>query len=152
MIKLAVCGAHMSGLPLNWQLTQRNARLHAVTYSAPEYQLYALAGGPPHRLGMVQCVAQGGTSIALEVWELPVEHYGSFVAGIPAPFWRRRHREVLIDGSGAVQAFVCESVPCHGYRDISHLGGWRNAPVKTMITQPMPHLTETRRYKVASAC
>jgi allophanate hydrolase len=122
MIKLAVCGAHMSGLPLNWQLTDRNAHLHAVTFSAPEYKLYALPGGPPYRPGMVR-VIQGGVSIALEVWEIPVEHYGSFVAGIPAPLGIGTVR--LIDGS-AVQGFVCESIATVEATDISHLGGWRN--------------------------
>ncbi|HWT54936.1 MAG TPA: allophanate hydrolase, partial [Rhodocyclaceae bacterium] len=122
MIKLAVCGAHMSGLPLNWQLTDRNARLHSVTFSSPDYKLYALPGGPPHRPGMVR-VSQGGTSIALEVWEVPVAHYGSFVVGIPAPLGIGTVR--LIDGS-AVQGFVCESVATAEATDISHLGGWRN--------------------------
>lgn len=122
MIKLAVCGAHMSGLPLNWQLTDRHARLSAVTFSAPEYKLYALPGGPPYRPGMVR-VTQGGASIALEVWEIPVEHYGSFVAGIPAPLGIGTVR--LIDGS-AVQGFVCESIAAVEAKDISHLGSWRN--------------------------
>jgi allophanate hydrolase len=122
MIKLAVCGAHMSDLPLNWQLTDRNARLSAATFSAPEYKLYALPGGPPFRPGMVR-VPQGGTSIAIEVWEIPVEHYGSFVAVIPAPLGIGMVR--LIDGS-AVQGFVCESVATLEAQDISHLGGWRN--------------------------
>lgn len=122
MIKLAVCGAHMSGLPLNWQLTERNARLSAVTFSSPDYKLYALPGGPPFRPGMVR-VTQGGASIALEVWEMPVEHYGSFVVGIPAPLGIGTVR--LIDGS-AVQGFVCESVATAEAKDISHLGGWRN--------------------------
>ena len=67
-------------------------------------------------------VMQGGASIALEVWEMPVEHYGSFVAGIPAPLGIGTVR--LIDGS-AVQGFVCESVATTEAKDISHLGGWR---------------------------
>ncbi|HTJ96869.1 MAG TPA: allophanate hydrolase [Rhodocyclaceae bacterium] len=121
MIKLAVCGAHMSGLPLNWQLTDRGGRLVTATYSAPEYQLYALAGGPPQRPGMVR-VSQGGVSIALEVWELPVQHYGSFVAGIPAPLGIGMVR--LIDGT-SVQGFVCESAAVAEARDISYFGGWR---------------------------
>jgi allophanate hydrolase len=123
MVRLAVCGAHMSGLPLNWQLTQRSARLQAATFSALEYRLYALPGGPPARPGMVRVGGNaGGTSIALEVWEMPVEHYGSFVAGIPAPLGIGTVR--LIDGS-AVQGFVCEAFAVTEARDISHLGGWR---------------------------
>lgn len=62
-------------------------------------------------------------SIALEVWEIPAAHYGSFVAAIPAPLGIGTVR--LIDGS-AVQGFVCESVATVEATDISHLGGWRN--------------------------
>jgi allophanate hydrolase len=83
-VKVAVCGAHLSGLPLNWQLTQRGARLLGAVQSAPEYKFYALAGGPVQRTGMVR-VTEGGAAIDMEVWELPAEHFGSFVDGIPAP-------------------------------------------------------------------
>ncbi|MEZ5701950.1 MAG: amidase family protein [Burkholderiaceae bacterium] len=53
-VKVAVCGAHLSGLPLNWQLTQRGAPCSARAQSAPEYNFYALAGGPVQRPGMVR--------------------------------------------------------------------------------------------------
>jgi allophanate hydrolase len=68
-------------------------------------------------------IKAGGTSIALEVWELSLEHYGSFVAGIPAPLGIGTVR--LVDGS-TVQGFVCESIAATDAEDISHLGSWRN--------------------------
>ncbi|MDR3393877.1 MAG: allophanate hydrolase, partial [Parasulfuritortus sp.] len=83
-VRVAVCGAHLSGLPLNGQLTSRGARLIAAVQSAPEYKFYALPGGPPYRPGMVR-VAQGGGAVEMEIWELPAREFGSFVAGIPAP-------------------------------------------------------------------
>jgi allophanate hydrolase len=104
-LRVAVCGAHLSGLPLNGQLTSRGARLVAAVKSAPEYKFYALPGGPPYRPGMVR-VGEGGGAIDMEIWELPAREYGSFVAGIPAPLgigWLR-----LADGS-QVQGFVCEA-------------------------------------------
>lgn len=52
--RIVVCGAHLQGLALNWQLTQRGGRLLETTLSSPDYQLYALAGGPPLRPGMVR--------------------------------------------------------------------------------------------------
>jgi allophanate hydrolase len=58
-ISVAVCGAHMSGLPLNHQLTDRRARLLRATRTAPEYRFYALPGGPPERPGLVR-VGSGG--------------------------------------------------------------------------------------------
>ena len=82
-IALAVCGAHMSGLPLNSELTGRGARLIRACRTAPAYRLYALAGGPPARPGLVK--RAGGAAIPLEVWALPVERFGDFIAGVPSP-------------------------------------------------------------------
>lgn len=87
-VRIAVCGAHLAGLPLNGQLTSRGARLVATTHSAPQYKLYALPGGPPQKPGMVR-VKQDGSAVALEVWERPASEYGSFVAGIAAPLVHR---------------------------------------------------------------
>jgi len=120
-VRVAVCGAHLSGLPLNGQLTQRGARLVQSTQSAACYKLYALPGGPPYRPGMVR-VDEGGAAIELEVWELPATAFGSFVAGIPAPLGIGTVE--LADGS-AVLGFVCEALATQNAKDITHLGGWR---------------------------
>jgi allophanate hydrolase len=120
-VQVAVCGAHMAGLPLNPQLTGRGAKLVRKVSSAPRYKFYALPGGPPQRPGMVR-VAEGGGAIELEVWELPAREFGSFVAGIPSPLGIGTVE--LADGS-AVQGFVCEAAAVQGARDITALGGWR---------------------------
>jgi hypothetical protein len=126
--RLAVVGAHLQGLPLNWQLTDRGATLVAATTTAPAYRLFALPGTSPPKPGMVK-VAGGpddapGVSIAVEVWELPLEHYGGFVAGVPSPLCIGTL--TLVDGS-SVQGFLCEAhaVQGGGVVDISHHGGWR---------------------------
>ena len=120
-LRLVVCGAHLEGLPLNWQLTARGARLLERTVSSPHYRLYALAGGPPARPGMVR-VASGGCSIDVEVWELPASELGSFVAGIAAPLGLGK----LELGDGRRETgFICEPCGLEGARDISHFGGWR---------------------------
>jgi hypothetical protein len=116
-----VCGAHMSGLPLNKQLLERSARQIASTRTAPVYRFYALPGGPPFRPGLVQ-VSENGVAIDVEVWRMPLEHFGSFVAGIPAPLGIGKVR--LEDGS-LVSGFLCESLGVAEAADISGLGGWR---------------------------
>jgi allophanate hydrolase len=121
MMRLVVCGAHMSGLPLNHQLTERGARLVQASQSAPAYKLYALPGGPPARPGMIR-VDTGGTAIAVEVWELPSRHVGGFLAGIPAPLGLGKVQ--LADGSWET-GFICEGLGAQGGEDISALGGWR---------------------------
>jgi allophanate hydrolase len=63
-----------------------------------------------------------GTPITLEIWEMPLKHYGSFVALIPSPLGIGNL--VLADGSKA-QGFLCEAQALHAAIDISHFGGWR---------------------------
>lgn len=119
--RLLVCGAHLDGLPLNWQLKQRGGRLIEATLSSSDYRLYALAGGPPYRPGMLR-VAEGGVAIAVEVWELPSSELGSFLTGIPAPLGLGKVQ--LADGRWE-SGFICEPYGLVGAVDISHFGGWR---------------------------
>ncbi|KTC10699.1 allophanate hydrolase [Pseudomonas viridiflava] len=121
MARLVVCGAHLDGLALNGQLKQRGARLLEATQSSPDYQLYALAGGPPFRPGMVR-VAEDGVAIEVEVWELPSAELGSFLTGIPAPLGLGKVQ--LADGRWET-GFICEPYGLEGARNISELGGWR---------------------------
>lgn len=119
--RLVVCGAHLDGLALNWQLRQRGGRLLAKTRSSPDYRLYALAGGPPLRPGMLR-VAENGVAIEVEIWELPSSELGSFLTGIPAPLGLGKVQ--LADGSWE-SGFICEPYGLQGSEDISGFGGWR---------------------------
>ncbi len=119
--RVVVCGAHLDGLPLNWQLKQRGGRLLEATQSSPDYKLYALAGGPPFRPGMVR-VDEGGVAIEVEVWEIPSSELGSFMTGIPAPLGLGKVQ--LADGRWET-GFICEPYGLQHARDISELGGWR---------------------------
>ena len=121
MIDVLVCGAHLSGLPLNWQLTDRNARLKQTTTTANAYRMYALAGGPPFRPGLIRDDKQGA-EIAVEVWSVPLEQFGSFVAGIPAPLGIGK---VQLRDSSWVSGFICEPYGLNGATEITQLGSWR---------------------------
>ena len=121
-VSVAVCGAHMSGLPLNSQLTSRGARLLSKTRTAPTYRFYALPGGPPFRPGLIR-VAEGGNAVEVEVWSVPVNAFGSFVAGIPSPLGIG---VVELEDGARVQGFVCEDIAAVGAQDISAFGSWRN--------------------------
>tara|TARA_Y100001951_G_scaffold1435_1_gene976 strand:+ start:1520 stop:3319 length:1800 start_codon:yes stop_codon:yes gene_type:complete len=119
--RIVVCGAHLDGLPLNWQLRQRGARLLEATRSAPDYQLYALAGGPVLRPGMVR-VAEGGAAIAVEVWDIPSSELGSFLTGIPAPLGLGK---VQLEDGRWETGFICEPCGLEGAQDVTGFGGWR---------------------------
>lgn len=101
-IALAVCGAHMSGLLLNGQLTGSGGRF---LRTAPVYRLQALAGGPPARPGLVR-VAEGGAAVALEVWAIPRTVVDDLLAQIPAPLGLGR---VALEDGSAVPGFLCEA-------------------------------------------
>ncbi len=120
-ISVAVCGAHMEGLPLNQQLTSRGSVLVSRTRTAPKYKFYALPGGPPYRPGLVQ-VSTDGAFIEVEVWSVPASLFGSFVAGIPAPLCIGK---VELESGEQVAGFLCESHATTTATDITALGGWR---------------------------
>jgi allophanate hydrolase len=120
-VLVAVCGAHMTGLPLNSQLIERNATFVERTRTAPTYRFYALPGGPPFRPGLVR-VAANGAAIDVEVWSVPTEHFGSFVAGIPAPL---AIGKVELENGTQVPGFLCESHAITNATEITHLASWR---------------------------
>lgn len=132
-VKLAVVGAHLSGMPLNGQLVERGARLLASTETAPDYRLFALPGTTPPKPGLLRVAPGSGYRIAVEVWEMPVEHYGSFVALIPPPLGIATL--TLTDGD-QVQGFACEALATGGAQEISHLGGWRAFMARAAVPAP----------------
>lgn len=120
-IKLAVVGAHLEGMPLHWQLTSRNARFVGAFTTAPTYKLYAMAESVPPKPALVHS-AEGGAAIALEVYELGLAEFGSFVAEVPPPL--AIGTVTLADGT-SVKGFVAEPRALEEAEDITHLGGWR---------------------------
>ncbi len=132
-LPIAVVGAHLAGLPLNGQLTERGATLQGAATTAPHYRLYALPGTVPPKPGM-QRVAEGGLSIAVEVWDMPLAAVGSFLALVPPPLGLGSIE--LADGR-TVHGFLCEPHALAGARDISAFGGWR-AYLASLATTPAP--------------
>ncbi|NEV79880.1 allophanate hydrolase, partial [Rhodopseudomonas sp. BR0C11] len=121
-IAIAVVGAHLSGMPLNRELTALGGRLLSATATAPDYKLYALKGTVPPKPGLLRVAPGGGSAIAVEVWALSPAAFGSFVAAIPSPL--SIGTLTLADGT-AVKGFLTEPAAIEGARDISHFGGWR---------------------------
>jgi allophanate hydrolase len=118
---LAVVGAHLSGMPLNNQLLERDATLLQATTTAAHYRLFALPNTTPPKPGL-QRVGEAGAAIALEVWNVPLSQIGSFLALIPSPLGLGKVE--LADGSW-VTSFICEGYALEGATDVTHHGGWR---------------------------
>lgn len=118
---IAVVGAHLTGQPLNGQLTERSAVLRLRTRTAPAYRLYALADTVPPKPGLAR-VAEGGASIEVEVWSVPLVHAGSFLQGVPAPL---AIGSIELESGQWCHGFVCEPLALQGAQDITAYGGWR---------------------------
>ena len=121
-IQLAVVGAHLSGQPLNHQLVERGARLVTACRTSPQYRLFALPDTTPPKPGLVRDVTYAGRGIDLEVWAVPEDRFGGFVAAVPPPL---AIGSVQLDTGAWVKGFVCEAAALAGADDITHFGGWK---------------------------
>lgn len=119
-IRLAVVGAHLKDMPLHWQLASRDAHFIASTTTAPTYRLYAIANSTPPKPALVHDAA--GAAIAVEVYELSAEAFGSFTAEVPEPL--AIGTVTLLDGP-KVKGFVAEPRAIIGAQEITRFGGWR---------------------------
>ncbi len=128
-VVVAVVGAHLTGMPLNHQLTSRDAILLEQTLSAKKYQLYALANTVPPKPGLVRINdallnsgSETGHEIIVELWRMDVAAFGSFVAEIPPPLGIGTLE--LADGR-LIKGFICEPEAVASATHISGFGGWR---------------------------
>ena len=119
-IPIIVCGAHLQGLALNWQLRERGAQLQEKTTSAKSYRMFVIEGAL-ERPGMIRD-DKADNVIDIEIWQIPKSEFGSFVAAIPAPLGIGK---VETSDGRWLPGFICEGYATEGARDISHLGGWR---------------------------
>lgn len=120
-IPLVVCGLHMRGMPLEHQMLELGAVFAKEIKTAPVYRMYALPE-TPERPGLVR-VKQGGTALEAEVWNVPADTLGGFIAGISAPLGFGKVQ--LSDGT-SYEGFLCESEAVEGALDITEFGGFRN--------------------------
>ena len=108
-------GAHMSGLPLNPQLTALGGRFLRAARTAPAYRLYALGNRPGHGAR-----TPTGGAIEGEVWALPTAAIGTLLA-------RCRRRSASARVSWRTDPALASSPKPQGSRgpDITRFGGWR---------------------------
>jgi allophanate hydrolase len=122
-VRVAVVGAHLSGQPLNGQLLERNARLLKTCRTASDYRFFALRGTVPPKPGLIYQPGSAVLGIEVEVWEMPLSQFGSFVALIPAPLGIGT---LTLEDGEQVKGFICEPYAVADAVDITHHGGWRN--------------------------
>lgn len=129
-MKLAVCGLHLRGQVLNSQLTDLGATFIRECQSSAAYRLFAFTDSSGKtKPGMVRPFDNKGcASIAMEMWDLPIENFGAFVSLIPAPLGIGSVE--LHDGT-YVHGFICEAWVMEAAergdsrcKEITQYGGW----------------------------
>jgi allophanate hydrolase len=118
---VAVCGLHMRGYPLEKQMLACGAFFVTEAISATKYQFLKLPTVPA-KPGMIK-QQKGGAAIELEVWEMPLTAFGSFVASIPAPLGIGK---VELQDGLEIPGFICEAYIAADSEDITALKSWRN--------------------------
>lgn len=137
-VEIAVFGAHLTGLPLNHELTDLGGSFRRTARTLDDYRLFALPGTAPQKPGLLRVTQGTGHAIEAEIWSLSTEAFGAFVSRIPAPLCLGQVR--FEDGS-TVQGFLVESEGVRDARDVSDFGGWR----QFVASRDAATLTETVR-------
>jgi allophanate hydrolase len=119
-IEVALFGAHMRGLPLNRDVVALGGKYVRSVETAANYRCFLLPGAVP-RPGVLRA-DKGGRSIEAEIWSMPPDGFGRFVASIPPPLG---FGTITLSDGSQVKGFLVEAASTIGARDISAFGGWR---------------------------
>lgn len=122
MTFVAVCGLHMRGFPLEKQMIEHGAVFIREAKTAPQYKMIKLSSHPS-KPGLIR-LNEPGASIEVEVWEMPLSQFGSFVSLIPSPLGIGK---VELEDGSEIPGFICEASADKKAEDISDTGGWRYA-------------------------
>jgi allophanate hydrolase len=128
---LAVCGAHLSGQPLNSVLTDAGARLYQRGRTAPGYRIVRLEGAMP-RPGLLDDGTGPSDGIDVELWDAPTELVQQLADDVEPPLEIGQVR--LWDGS-AVAGFTANPSASRA-ADISAAGSWRAHLASRRTTAP----------------
>jgi allophanate hydrolase len=119
-IQVAVVGAHLTGQPLNYQLTEQGATLIRTCKTSPIYKLYALKEKIP-KPGLIRQADHNGSAIAVEVWQMPVAGFGRFMHLVQSPMGIGT---LVLENGELVKGFICEPFAIADAPEISHFGSW----------------------------
>lgn len=153
-IKLAVVGAHLEGLPLYWQLEKVQATKLKSTKTSSSYKLYALPKtGPVQKPGLRRVSEVEGSKIEIEIYAVPIERFGDFIAMVPEPLGIG---SVETEDGEWVKSFICEEFGYNqnGTVDITEFGGWKNymshlASQSTSAKKPFNKVLVANRGEIA---
>ncbi|MGH8338160.1 MAG: allophanate hydrolase-related protein, partial [Gammaproteobacteria bacterium] len=97
--------------------------------TAPLYRMFALDGAIA-RPALTRAVTDG-RSLEGELWGLPSEVVGKFLARIGPPLGLGK---IVLEDESVRVGFICEAGAIGGARDISEFGGWRGYRASSQLS------------------
>lgn len=119
-LRLAVNGTLMRGLELNANLLAVGASFVEENTTAPCYRLWSINDAHP---AMIRTTDGTGTSVALEIWEVPAAGIAAVLNGEPEGL---AIGKVLLADESSVLGVVGEPFLVEGQREITGHGSWRS--------------------------
>jgi allophanate hydrolase len=123
LVSIVVVGAHLTGMPLNHELTGPGGKLARSCRTAGDYRLFVLPDTKPPKPGLIREPGFAGAGLEVEVWHVSAAAFGRFVQNIPAPLGIGK---ITLDDGSQVSGFLCEAYAIAGAKEVTHLGGWRS--------------------------
>ncbi len=120
-VDLAVCGAHLHGHPLHYQLEELQAAFVESTETAREYRMFAFETGGIAKPGLIRD-PEKGARIYIEIYRLTFSAFGKFVSAIPPPLGIGK---VKLKNGTTVCGFIAEPEVATLGKEITALGDWR---------------------------
>lgn len=117
-IQLAVNGTLMRGLELNANLRNVGATFVREAQTDAHYRLWSIGDRHPAMMR----VTNGGTQVALEIWELSAAAIATILAQEPAGLCIGR---ITLDDNATILGVLGEAYLCETGLEITQFGGWR---------------------------
>jgi hypothetical protein len=117
-LKLAVNGTLMRDLSLNSNLLNVGATFEREAKTEPCYRIWSIDDKYP---AMIK-VKQGGVSVALEVWSVPLSGLGVILSEEPPGL---AIGKVILHDAEEVLGVIGEPLTIEGKKEITQYGGWR---------------------------
>jgi hypothetical protein len=118
-LKLAVNGGLMRGFPDNQNLLAVNAVFVQEAQTKPIYRLFSIGDRHPAMMRVVE----GGTSVAVEIWAVPLEGLGIVLQQEPPGLCIGK---VVLENGEEILGVLGEKICCDQGQEITKYGGWRN--------------------------
>ncbi len=117
-LKLAVNGTLMKGLSLNPNMLNVGSTFEREAKTEPSYRIWSIDDDYP---AMIK-VKEGGVSVALEVWNVPLAGLGIILSQEPPGL---AIGKLTLEDNEEVLGVIGEPLTVEGKKEITQYGGWR---------------------------